>query len=101
MAPADPSTLSALLRRRDLDLRLVSTAADLPDGALDRPLRWVHSSDLADPTPFLAEDLVLLTTGTQFDDAEAIAPTSSASPSAACWGSDSGPTCIAREHRKS
>ncbi|WP_313362642.1 PucR family transcriptional regulator [Microbacterium sp.] len=74
MAPADPSTLSALLRRRDLDLRLVSTATDLPDGALDRPLRWVHSSDLADPTPFLAEDLVLLTTGTQFDDAEAIAP---------------------------
>jgi purine catabolism regulator len=26
----------------------------------------VHSSDLADPTPFLADDLLLLTTGTQF-----------------------------------
>lgn len=37
-------------------------------GALDAPLRWVHSSDLSDPTPFLAEDLLLLTTGTQFDD---------------------------------
>ncbi|RUQ07302.1 MULTISPECIES: PucR family transcriptional regulator [unclassified Microbacterium] len=74
MAPTDPPTLSALLRRRDLDLRLVSAATDLPDGALDRPLRWVHSSDLADPTPFLAEDLVLLTTGTQFDDADAIPP---------------------------
>ncbi|MDF2667592.1 MAG: regulator of polyketide synthase expression, partial [Microbacterium sp.] len=29
-------------------------------------MRWVHSSDLADPTPFLSEGLVLLTTGTQF-----------------------------------
>lgn len=70
-APAQP-TLRALLRRRDLGLRLVSPADDLPDGALDHPLRWVHSSDLADPTPFLAEDLVLLTTGTQFDDPAAI-----------------------------
>lgn len=74
MALTEPPTLAALLRRRDLELRLVSTPAGLPDGALDRPLRWVHSSDLADPTPFLAEDLVLLTTGTQFDDPDAIAP---------------------------
>lgn len=65
--PAQP-TLRALLRRRDLGLRLISDEPRLPDGALDHPLRWVHSSDLADPTPFLAEDLVLLTTGTQFDD---------------------------------
>ncbi len=57
-------TLRALLGRRDLGLRLVSD--DLAEGALDRPLRWVHSSDLVDPTPFLAEDLALLTTGTQF-----------------------------------
>ena len=41
----------------------------LDPGALDRPVRWVHSSDLADPTPFLSEGLVLLTTGTQFLDA--------------------------------
>ncbi len=40
----------------------------LPASALDRPLRWVHSSDLTDPTPFLADDLALLTTGTQFGD---------------------------------
>ena len=33
-------------------------------------MRWVHSSDLADPTPFLSEGLVLLTTGTQFQDAD-------------------------------
>ena len=33
---------------------------------------WAHSSDLADPTPFLDAGHVLLTTGTQFgDDAEA------------------------------
>lgn len=64
-------TLRVLLRRRDLGLRLVSPEGSLPEGALDRPLRWVHSSDLADPTPFLAEDLVLLTTGTQFDDPDA------------------------------
>jgi len=62
-------TLRALLRRRDLGLSLISREADIPEGALDRPLRWVHSSDLADPTPFLSEDLALLTTGTQFDEA--------------------------------
>ena len=45
-------------------------------GALDRPVRWVHSSDLADPTPFLSEGLVLLTTGTQFQDAARRRPTS-------------------------
>lgn len=59
-------TLRALLRHSDLHLRLVTTEAALPEGALDRPLRWVHSSDLSDPTPFLADDLALLTTGTQF-----------------------------------
>ena len=36
----------------------------------DRAVRWVHSSDLADPTPFLSEGLVLLTTGTQFPDGD-------------------------------
>lgn len=68
MVARDEPTLRALLQRRDLGLRLVSASGDLADGALDRPLRWVHSSDLGDPTPFLAEDLVLLTTGAQFDD---------------------------------
>ncbi|WP_082914456.1 PucR family transcriptional regulator [Microbacterium sp. H83] len=67
MDAAEQPTLRALLRRRDLGLRVVSAETDLPPDAFDRPLRWVHSSDLADPTPFLAEDLVLLTTGTQFD----------------------------------
>lgn len=64
-----PPSLRALLARRDLQLRLVGAEDDLPPGSIDRPVRWVHSSDLADPTPFLSEGLVLLTTGTQFADA--------------------------------
>lgn len=59
-------TLRALLERRDLHLSLAFGNEDLADTALDSPIRWVHSSDLADPTPFLTEGLVLLTTGTQF-----------------------------------
>lgn len=31
-----------------------------------RPVQWVHSSDLLDPTPFLTPRTVLLTTGAQF-----------------------------------
>ena len=60
----DP-TLRGLMSDPDLGLRLLTE----PSVALDRPLRWVHSSDLADPTPFLTDDLVLLTTGGQFDGA--------------------------------
>jgi purine catabolism regulator len=64
-ATAETPTLRALLARNDLRLRL--DAADSVDPALlDRSIRWVHSTDLADPTPFLSEGLVLLTTGTQF-----------------------------------
>jgi purine catabolism regulator len=33
---------------------------------LDSEVSWVHSSDLADPTPFVIPGQVLLTTGTQF-----------------------------------
>ncbi|HYP72750.1 MAG TPA: PucR family transcriptional regulator ligand-binding domain-containing protein, partial [Microbacterium sp.] len=67
MPATDPQpTLRALLARPDLGLRLASDENTLAPDALDMPLRWVHSSDLADPTPFLADDLLLLTTGTQF-----------------------------------
>jgi purine catabolism regulator len=61
-----PPTLRALLERSELQLRLESDPEALPAGILDSPLRWVHSSDLTDPTAFLADDLLLLTTGTQF-----------------------------------
>ncbi|UXW86723.1 PucR family transcriptional regulator [Microbacterium azadirachtae] len=66
----DP-TLRTLLGRRDLHLRLVGDESALPAGSLDHPLRWVHNSDLTDPTPFLTDDLALLTTGTQFADDDA------------------------------
>lgn len=67
-SPVEP-TLRALLSRADLKLRLEGDESALADGTLDAPIRWVHSSDLVDPTPFLSEGLVLLTTGTQFTDA--------------------------------
>ena len=61
-------TLATLLRRPELALTLVSDIDALPVGALDRGVQWAHSTDLADPTPFLVDDQVLLTTGTQFGD---------------------------------
>lgn len=69
--PVEEPTLRTLLRRGELGLRLATEEEQLPPDVLDRWLRGVHSSDLADPTPFLSEDLALLTTGTQFLDADA------------------------------
>lgn len=62
----DAPTIHSLLRRGALKLALVSAPDELDAGALDRPIRWVHTTDLADPTPFLLEGVVLLTTGAQF-----------------------------------
>ncbi|MFE5672919.1 PucR family transcriptional regulator [Agromyces sp. NPDC056523] len=59
-------TVRTLLDRDDLALTLRTDAASLPDGVLDTPVPWVHSSDLDDPAPFLEHGQVLLTTGTQF-----------------------------------
>lgn len=59
-------TVQTLLDRPELALGLLTPADALPDGALDAPVVWAHSSDLADPTPFLDAGHVLLTTGTQF-----------------------------------
>jgi hypothetical protein len=58
-----PATLRSLLHRGELHLRPLT---DADEQALDVPLSWLHSSDLEDPTPFLAEGQGLLTTGTQF-----------------------------------
>jgi len=69
IAPAAPPPLPGLRRllgRPDLHLRLLTPEAGLPPHALDQPVEWVHSSDLADPTPFLSAHQVLLTTGRQF-----------------------------------
>ena len=52
-------TVRTLLERDDLALTLRTDEASLPDGALDAPVPWVHSSDLADPAPFLPPFLIL------------------------------------------
>lgn len=50
---------------RDYELGLVAVAGvDNETGS--RVVQWVHSTDLADPTPFLTPRTVLLTTGAQF-----------------------------------
>ncbi len=67
-SPTEAPTLGALLARRDLRLTLDGGEGD--PQTLSRRVRGVHSSDLPDPTPFLSEDLVLLTTGTQFAGVE-------------------------------
>ena len=59
-------TVQTLLDRPELGLTLL-TAADSTPESLAAAVTWVHSSDLADPTPFLDAGHVLLTTGTQFD----------------------------------
>ncbi|QAY60514.1 PucR family transcriptional regulator [Microbacterium protaetiae] len=64
----DATTLRGLFAQRDLHLRLAIDESDLEPGALDAPVRWVHGTDLADPTPFLTDQLVLLTTGTQLGE---------------------------------
>jgi purine catabolism regulator len=56
-------TLRTLLQLPDLGLTLLTP----PGPTLDAPVQWAHSSDLADPTPFLSAGQLLLTTGTQFE----------------------------------
>ncbi len=49
----------------DLEVRLLAGEA-----GLDLPVRWVHISELLDPTPWLSGGEVLLTTGMQLDTPE-------------------------------
>jgi len=65
--PLPRATLGALLRSEPLELR-IDPRVPVSDAAMDVAVNWVHSSDLADPTPFLSDGVVLLTTGTQFAD---------------------------------
>ncbi len=48
----------------DLDIRVLAG-----DGGLELPIRWVHISELLDPTPWLSGGEVLLTTGLQLEGA--------------------------------
>ncbi|MCP2032386.1 purine catabolism regulator [Okibacterium sp. HSC-33S16] len=57
-------TVNGLLRTSSLSLRLIAGGGS---DRLTAPVSWIHSSDLADPTPFLDAGQLVLTTGTQFD----------------------------------
>ncbi|MFV0459056.1 MAG: PucR family transcriptional regulator ligand-binding domain-containing protein [Actinomycetales bacterium] len=57
-------TLTSLLAQEQLHLRLLQSPRDAAD--LAEPLTWAHSSDLADPTPWLEPGQLLLTDGAQF-----------------------------------
>ena len=50
---------------RDLELELLAG-----DDAADAPVRWVHISELLDPTPWLSGGELLLTTGMQLESAK-------------------------------
>jgi purine catabolism regulator len=50
---------------RELDVRLCCG-----DDVLDSPVRWVHISELLDPTPWLSGGELLLTTGLQLETAK-------------------------------
>ncbi|MGY1691455.1 PucR family transcriptional regulator [Geodermatophilus sp. SYSU D01105] len=53
-----PVTVATLLATRSLELTLHTRAA-----AVDRPVSWVHVSELVDPTPFLEGGELVLSTG--------------------------------------
>ncbi|MGW1679338.1 PucR family transcriptional regulator [Saccharopolyspora sp. NPDC002376] len=50
----------------DAGLALDVVADSLRPGALDRPVRWAHVSELRDPGPYLLGDELLLTAGVDF-----------------------------------
>jgi DNA-binding PucR family transcriptional regulator len=56
-------TLRALAADRPLGLRVLTG-----DGLLDRPLGWVHPTELTDPQAFLEGGELLLTTGLALDE---------------------------------
>ncbi|MER8042831.1 PucR family transcriptional regulator ligand-binding domain-containing protein, partial [Streptomyces sp. NPDC094032] len=59
--PAPPVPLAALLARTELGLRLLA-------GSPDVSLHWVHTSEMADPYPYLLGGELLMTAGVQLTD---------------------------------
>ncbi|KOG26273.1 MULTISPECIES: PucR family transcriptional regulator [Streptomyces] len=59
--PAPPVPLAALLAHPDLGLRLLAGPGDVP-------LHWVHTSEMADPYPYLLGGELLMTAGVQLAD---------------------------------
>ncbi|WP_438293723.1 PucR family transcriptional regulator ligand-binding domain-containing protein [Streptomyces sp. HUAS TT7] len=61
--PTPPIALAALLARADLGLRQIA-------GPADASIRWVHTSEMADPYPYLLGGELLMTAGVQLADPE-------------------------------
>jgi purine catabolism regulator len=61
-----PPTIASLLADRPLGLRLLTTEG--PAGDTSREVRWVHTTELNDPAPFLEGGELLLTTGMRLGD---------------------------------
>ncbi|WP_407077900.1 PucR family transcriptional regulator ligand-binding domain-containing protein [Streptomyces sp. NPDC126499] len=59
--PVPPVPLAALLAREELGLRLLA-------GSPDVSLHWVHTSEMADPYPYLLGGELLMTAGVQLTD---------------------------------
>ncbi len=62
--PTPPVPLSALLAREDLALRRIAGPA-----AADTVVHWVHTSEMADPYPYLLGGELLLTAGVHIPEA--------------------------------
>ncbi|MBD0709767.1 MULTISPECIES: PucR family transcriptional regulator ligand-binding domain-containing protein, partial [unclassified Streptomyces] len=61
LPPTPPVPLAALLARPELGLRLLAGPGDVP-------LHWVHTSEMADPYPYLLGGELLMTAGVQLAD---------------------------------
>jgi purine catabolism regulator len=61
-----PPTIASLLADRPLGLRLLTSEG--PAGDTSREVRWVHTTELNDPAPFLEGGELLLTTGMRLED---------------------------------
>ncbi|MFE9552802.1 PucR family transcriptional regulator ligand-binding domain-containing protein [Streptomyces sp. NPDC006692] len=61
--PTPPITLAALLARTELGLHRIA-------GPPDAEIRWVHTSEMADPYPYLLGGELLMTAGVQLGDPE-------------------------------
>ena len=61
-----PPTIASLLADQPLGLRLLTSGPEAGDVA--REVRWVHTTELNDPAPFLEGGELLLTTGLRLND---------------------------------
>ncbi|MFE0272876.1 PucR family transcriptional regulator [Streptomyces sp. NPDC058992] len=67
--PTPPVPLAALLAREELGLRLVAGVPE-PSDADSVRIQWVHTSEMADPYPYLLGGELLLTAGVLLKDPE-------------------------------